>query len=90
MVFIGGMTNTETDTLEVTDEYGRQILTVGALKAFIADLPDYVHVVIDDNDSWYLNVSHVHKPIEVDGEFGAGDWAALTLAAGDEFDPRQF
>jgi hypothetical protein len=70
------------DTLETTG-----ILTVGQLKKFIADLPDDVQVVLDDNDGWFINVSHVHKPVKFDGEYT--DYSCLTFMFGETFDSRQ-
>jgi hypothetical protein len=79
--------------LNIIDQYGRRILTVGQMRAIIADMPDDVQIVIDTDAmrgtayGWYVNIAHYALPDRVDE---ASPFAALTLFGGAEIDSRQF
>lgn len=77
--------NTITDTThEVKDGFDRQVLTVGALRAMLADVPDDRHVVLAKDD-WYVNVATVAIP----ADDMQGEYMAVTLYPGVDFDARQ-
>ena len=59
------------------------VLTLGEFRRFTSDLPGDVQIVVDDGDSWWLNVPTVIVP---DGE----NFHAITLTTADTFDTRQF
>ena len=60
------------------------ILTVGVLKALIADQDDHINVLIATDD-WYDNVGQVVVPANDDRD----EYQCVTLFIGSEFDARQ-
>jgi hypothetical protein len=71
---------------DVLDQFGRQILTVGALREMLNGVADDVHVVTDDTRGWYLNVSQVIAPGD---DYDTNDFQCFTLVAGESYDARQ-
>jgi len=68
------------------------ILTVGRLRALLADLPDDIPVVIGEQGGnyWFHNVGSFEVPArDADGEWCGNDWSCVTLWPGEEFDSRQ-
>ena len=57
-------------------------LTVGQLRAMLANVDDDTLVVMDDGEGWYLNVGDVNTP---DGD----QWHCLTFHRGPAWDARQ-
>jgi hypothetical protein len=58
-------------------------LTVGQLKALIADHHDDVQIVVADEEGNYFNIEST-RPADDEGNF------AITLFTADTFDARQF
>lgn len=81
------MTGRKHDTHHaVQDGFGRQILTVGALRRMLEGVDDDIHVVIDDGEYWWNNVNQVVIPADDMGD----EFSAVTLAQGDPVDSRQW
>lgn len=80
------------NNIETTRHWPHGILTVGTLRAIMADLDDHVQVVIatgpDDAEEpdWYRNVEQVASPGPGDEQ---SEYQCLTLFVGDVFDSRQ-
>lgn len=59
-------------------------LTVGELKAMLANCHDDVQIVVnDDSNGYYLNINEIAMPNDQ-------DTFAITLFTADTFDARQF
>lgn len=69
---------------KVKDQYGRRILTVGALRQILDRHRDDTHVLIA-TDGWYVNIEAVAEPGD---EWGT--WSAVTFFPGADLDSRQF
>lgn len=70
------------------DHHGRDILTVGQLRAMLAGLDDGDHVVLATDD-WFVNVEHVGRPVRDAGGESVTGFECLTLFPGSPFDTRQ-
>ncbi len=59
------------------------ILTVGQMKAILANFSDDIQICVA-NEDWYLNISQVELPESEDTTR-----FAITFVTSDDFDPRQ-
>jgi hypothetical protein len=58
-------------------------LTVGRLREIIADLDDFIQVVLYNDDAgWYQNIDEVASPVD-------GDDVCVSFFPGSAFDPLQ-
>lgn len=71
---------------KVSDQHGRQILTVGKLRELLADADADTHVVVS-NDGWYSNIEVVIIPGH---DYDQAEHIAVTLHLGEECDARQW
>ena len=72
--------------INIVDEYGRSILTVGKLKELLKDVSDDRHVVVDDSDDWWDNIDSIVLP----GDWVISEYCAVTLHRGESVDTRQW
>lgn len=73
-------------TVPSRDQMGRAILTVGQLRHILRDVPEHVHVVMDDGQGWYVNVGATIVP---GADYERAEFLCVTFDRGDEYDSRQ-
>lgn len=65
---------------------GNRVLTVGQLREILRGVSDDVHVVVSDQNGWFLNVEATAKPTRTNDEY-----CCVTFFVNDEnsYDSRQ-
>jgi hypothetical protein len=72
-----------TTTKGFTMNTEKGILTVGQMKAILANFSDEIQICVA-NEDWYLNIAKIELPeLEDTTRF------AITFVTSDDFDPRQ-
>jgi hypothetical protein len=64
-----------------------KVLTVGQLRQLLRGLSNDVHVVVADNDGWYLNIEATAKPVK--GDDSSYCCVTFFVSPDNRYDSRQ-